>query len=93
MAQRQQETEFLEHQRQQMVKDWERRHQELAASSLQQIQAAQNAAANGRLPPASVTRFVQSLSSKGKAKVSYEQEYLFEDDLMDDDEEPDVRRS
>ena len=71
MAQRQQETEFLEHQRQQMVKDWERRHQELAASSLQQIQAAQAAVASGRPPPASITRFVQSLSSKGKAEVSY----------------------
>ena len=79
----------MEPQRQQMVRDWERRHQELAASFLQQIQAAQTAAASGHPPPASITKFVQSLSSKGKAKISYEQEGLFEDDLMNDDEEPD----
>ena len=36
LAQCQQGIEFLEHLRQQMVKDWERQHQELAASFLQQ---------------------------------------------------------
>ena len=58
MAQCQNEIVYLERQRQQMVEDWERRHRKLAASSLQQIQAAQAAAASGRPPRTSVIRFV-----------------------------------
>ena len=57
------------------------------------IEAPQAAAVRGCYFPASITRCAQSLSSKGQGKVSYDQEHQFEDNLMDDNEELDVRRS
>ena len=84
---------ILERQRQRLVEDWERHHKELASASLSQIGAAQAAVAGGHSLPSCVSRFAQSLSSKGKANVSCDQEGPFEDDPIHDDEEPDVKSS
>ena len=95
MAQCEEETAYLYRQEHRKVDEWEHHHKQVTAAFLQHMQAAQPAVASGCPLLPTVTRFVPSLSTQGngKAKVLYEQGALFENDLMDDDEESDVRRS